>query len=86
MTTAHDMGWIAALVVVLLALASAVRWDLLHLWWRNLLKVEPPQTTSSPLAKRLPQMPQIPPQPHAAEAAHQAQRHKTAFHRSGRRG
>ena len=82
-TTEHDLAWVVVLAVLLLALAGALRWDLLRLWWRDLLKASPPQVIDPPPTKKLPHAPA---HLHTAETARKAQHSKPAFHRSGRRG
>ena len=89
MTTEHGMSWVVVLAVLLLALAGALRWDLLRLWWRELLKASPPPPaiTPPPLERMLPDPPHHPPHHlHTAETTRPAQHSKPAFHRSGRRG
>ncbi|MDN3919214.1 hypothetical protein [Roseateles violae] len=43
MVTNHALEWLLLLAVLLLALAGALRWDVLKLWWRGLFtpKQEP---------------------------------------------
>ena len=84
-TTEHGMAWMVVLVVLLLALAGALRWDLLRLWWRDLLTAPepPPVIPPHPLETSPPHVPQ---HLHTTETARPAQHNKPAFHRSGRRG
>ena len=82
-TTEHGLVWVVVLVVLLLALAGALRWDLLHLWWRDLLKAAPPVINNPPSPAKLPHAPA---HLHTAETTRHAQHSKPAFHRSGRRG
>ena len=81
-TTEHGLAWGVVLVMLLLALADALRWDLLRLWWRDLLKAPPPMITPTPTLK----LPHAPAHMHTAETTRPAQHNKPTFHRSGRRG
>ena len=81
MTTEQGLEW-PALAALLLALTGALRWDLLRLWGRDLLKARPPLITPQPTGK----LPQAPTHLHAAETAQRPMPNKPAFHRSGRRG
>ena len=80
-TTEHGMAWGVVLAGLLLALAGALRWDLLRLWWRDLLKAELP-VIPPPVPEKLPHAPA---HLHSAETARQARHSKPAYHRSGRR-
>ena len=76
--TATDFGWILLLVVVSLAIAASVRFDLLRELWRSTWSApenEPARERPAPSAPESPS-----PHHHVATAR------KPAFHRSGRRG
>lgn len=75
---------LALLLIVLLALAGALRWDALRLWWRAWFDALPPP----PQGMAPPSGPHLPPAPqrlHDAELQHQPSPRRPGFHRSGRR-
>ncbi len=72
------------LAVILLAVAGALRWDLLKLWWRNLFAPPPEPLQLQPL--RVDRHRHAPRRLHEAELQHQALHRRPDFHRSGRRG
>jgi len=74
----------ALMLIVLLALAGALRWDALRLWWRGFLfeALSPPQGMSSLNGQHLPPAPL---RLHDSELQHQPIPRRPDFHRSGRR-
>jgi len=74
---------LALLLIVLLALAGALRWDALKLWWRGLFDALPPPQGIPPLSGQ--HLPPAPLRLHDSALQHQPRPRRPGFHRSGRR-
>lgn len=81
-----DLGWLALIVVLLLAVAGVMRWDLLRAIGRDALdKSAQPGSASAPVGKAEAEFGGAPRELHHAEQHQHPSKRKPAIHRSGKR-
>ncbi|MCV2352754.1 hypothetical protein LNV09_01115 [Paucibacter sp. B2R-40] len=80
-----DLGWLALIVVLLLAVAGVMRWDLLRAIGRDALEKSAQTKGEIPVTKAAAEFGEAPRDLHHAEQHQQPAHHKPEIHRSGKR-
>ncbi len=80
-----DLGWLALIVVLLLAVAGVMRWDMLQAIGRDALEKSAQPKAALPLTKAEAEFGGPPRELHHAEQHQHPSHHKPEIHRSGKR-
>ncbi|MCV2371121.1 hypothetical protein [Roseateles oligotrophus] len=80
-----DLGWLALIVVLLLAVAGVMRWDLLRAMGRDALEKSAQPKANVAVPKPEAEFGEPPREMHHAEQHQHPAHHKPEIHRSGKR-